>query len=76
MAAQWRKPKFGGVYCVAFDPEKKNLFITDLDNRRIRKVDMTTKIVTTVAGNGQKGVPKDGAKASEQPLVDPRRRLP
>ena len=35
------KARFGGVYCVAFDPEKKNLFITDLDNRRIRKVDMT-----------------------------------
>ena len=32
----------------AFDPDKKNLFITDLDNRRIRKVDMKTGIVTTV----------------------------
>lgn len=66
------KAKFGGVFCVSFDPEKKNLFITDLDNRRIRKVDMKTKIVTTVAGNGEKGVPKDGEEATKQPLVDPR----
>ncbi|MCE9563572.1 MAG: hypothetical protein K8U57_16140 [Planctomycetes bacterium] len=66
------KAKFGGVFCVSFDPEKKNLFITDLDNRRIRKVDMKTNIVTTVAGNGQKGVPKDGEDATKQPLVDPR----
>jgi DNA-binding beta-propeller fold protein YncE len=66
------KARFGGVYCVAFDPAKKHLYITDLDNRRIRKVDMATKIVTTVAGNGQKGIPKDGEDATKQPLVDPR----
>ncbi|MCI0702374.1 MAG: hypothetical protein L0241_14925 [Planctomycetia bacterium] len=66
------KAKFGGCFCVSFDPDKKNLFITDLDNRRIRKVDMKTKIVTTVAGTGQKGVPKDGEEATKQPLVDPR----
>ena len=64
--------QFGGVYCVAFDPDKKNLYITDLDNHRIRKVDMATGIVTTVAGNGQKGVPKEGEEAVKQPLVDPR----
>ena len=29
-------------------------------------------IVTTVAGNGQRGVPKDGEDATTQPLVDPR----
>jgi len=50
-----KEAKFGGIYCVSFDPDKKNLYITDLDNRRIRKVDMETKTVTTVAGNGQKG---------------------
>jgi DNA-binding beta-propeller fold protein YncE len=66
------KARFGGCFCVAFDPPGKNLFITDLDNRRIRKVNMATKIVSTVAGNGQKGVPKDGEQATKQPLVDPR----
>ncbi len=66
------KAKFGGCFCVSFDPAGKNLFITDLDNRRIRKVEMATGIVTTVAGNGMKGVPKDGEKALTQPLVDPR----
>src|SRR5678815_1956579 len=58
--------------CIAFDPSGKSLFLTDLDNRRIRRIDMATKIVSTVAGNGQKGVPKDGEPATEQPLVDPR----
>ena len=64
--------KFGGVFCVSFDPELKNLYVTDLDNKRIRKVDMKTKIVSTVAGNGKGGVPKDGEDATAQPLVDPR----
>jgi DNA-binding beta-propeller fold protein YncE len=66
------KAKFGGCFCVSFDPAGKDLFITDLDNRRIRKVDMATGVVTTVAGNGEKGVPKDGEPAAAQPLVDPR----
>lgn len=64
--------KFGGCFCVAFDPERKNCFITDLDNKRIRKVELATGIVTTVAGNGKSGAPKNGEKAVEQPLVDPR----
>jgi DNA-binding beta-propeller fold protein YncE len=64
--------KFGGCFCVSFDPDKKNLFITDLDNKRIRKVDLKTGTVTTVAGNGERGVPKDGEDAVSQPLVDPR----
>lgn len=64
--------KFGGCFCVGFDPDKKNLYITDLDNKRIRKIDMKTKIVTTVAGNGMRGAPKDGEDATKQPLIDPR----
>jgi DNA-binding beta-propeller fold protein YncE len=64
--------QFGGVYCVAFDPKGKRLFLADLDNRRIRAVDMKTGIVDTIAGNGQRGVPADGAEARSAPLVDPR----
>ena len=70
------KAKFGGVFCVAFDTDHKNLFITDLDNRRIRAVEMATKTVTTVAGNGEKGTPKLGEDATKQPLTDPRAACP
>jgi DNA-binding beta-propeller fold protein YncE len=66
------KAKFGGCYCISFDPAGKNLFITDLDNRRIRKVEMVSGIVSTVAGNGEKGMPRNGEPATRQPLVDPR----
>jgi DNA-binding beta-propeller fold protein YncE len=66
------KAKFGGVYCLAFDAKGEKLFMDDLDNRRIRVVDLTSGTVTTVAGNGEKGVPRDGAEAKAAPLVDPR----
>lgn len=64
--------KFGGVYCLAFDPNREKMFIADLDNRRIRAIDLKSGKVATVAGNGTKGVPEDGAIATEAPLVDPR----
>ncbi len=66
------KAKFGGVYCVALDPRRERLFLADLDNRRIRAIDLKSGVVTTVAGNGEKGVPEDGAEAVKAPLVDPR----
>ncbi|HKI71619.1 MAG TPA: hypothetical protein VKA81_04520 [Verrucomicrobiae bacterium] len=64
--------EFGNVYCVAFDVRRENLYLADLDNRRIRAVNLKSGIVTTVAGNGEKGVPRDGAEATQAPLVDPR----
>ena len=65
------KAKFGGVYCIALDPKGEQMYIADLDNRRIRGIDLKTGTVRTVAGNGKKGVPEDGAEATNSPLVDP-----
>ena len=64
--------KFGAFYSVAFDPKHTTLVMADLDNRRVRAIDVATGRVRTVAGNGAKGVPADGAKAMAQPLADPR----
>ena len=62
----------GGIYCVAFSPDSKTLYLADLDNRRIRAVDMAAGVIRLIAGNGAEGVPADGALAREAPLVDPR----
>lgn len=67
-----RNAKFGGIYCVALDFDRARLLVTDLDNRRIRVVDLHSGKVALAAGNGQKGLPKDGDDAKTSPLVDPR----
>jgi len=47
-----------------------NLFIADLGNNRIRKVD-PNGIITTVAGNGSAGFSGDGGAATNASLDDP-----
>jgi len=64
--------QFGGIYCLAFDAQQTQMYLADLDNLRIRAVDMKTSNVRTVAGNGQRGIPENGAIATAAPLVDPR----
>jgi sugar lactone lactonase YvrE len=66
------RAQFGGIYCVALDRNAEHLYLADLDNRRVRVVNLKSGIVTTAVGNGEKGVPADGADALKSPLVDPR----
>ena len=66
------KADCGGIYCVAFSPDAKTLYLADLDNRRIRAVDMAGGVIRSIAGNGSQGAPADGSLAREAPLVDPR----
>ena len=67
-----RTAEYNGVYAVALSPDKKILYIADLENRRIRAVELATGTARLIAGNGERGVPADGAVAREAPLVDPR----
>ena len=41
-----------------------NLYIQDTLNARIRKVDATTGMITTIAGNGTFGLSGDGGPAT------------
>jgi sugar lactone lactonase YvrE len=66
------RAQFGAIYCAALDSRGELLYLADLDNRRIRVVNLKTGIVDTVAGNGARGKPEDGADARKAPLVDPR----
>ncbi len=63
--------QFGNIYCVSIGGDNQ-IYLADLDNVRIRAVDPKSGNVRTVAGNGKKGVPPDGARATAAPLVDPR----
>ena len=48
------------------------LFIADIGNNRIRRVDLESGVIETFAGTGQPGVARDGAQADESPLPGPR----
>lgn len=48
-----------------------NLYITDLQNNRIRKVDVSTGIITTIAGNGTGAYGLDGVAATSTSLWAP-----
>ena len=44
------------------------LYFCDLDNQRIRRLDLRTERTTTIAGNGQKGYFGDGGRATDAAL--------
>ena len=52
---------------------KGNLYIADVRNHRVRKVDATSGIITTLVGTGKAGPTPDGAKlGTETPVAGPR----
>ena len=58
-------------HSIQFDPHG-DLFICDIGNNRIRKVDMTSGVITPFAGTGGRGETPDGAKIDGTPLNGPR----
>ena len=50
----------------------RSLYIADIGNHRVRRVDLDTGIIETVAGNGKAELPEDGAAAAGSPLRGPR----
>jgi len=63
---------FNFVMCIELDPGKKTLHIADLNNRRVRNLDLASGYIRTMAGIGERDVPVEGGVAKSHPLVDPR----
>ena len=55
-------------HSLAFDAAD-NLYIADIANHRIRRVDAKTGTIETVAGTGERQLPKDGATARTSPIL-------
>lgn len=64
--ATFRQP-----HSIALD-QRGGLYIADIGNHRIRRVDLATGVVRTIAGNGDKQLPRDGQVALGQPVFGPR----
>ena len=58
-------------HSLAFDADE-NLYIADIGNHRVRRVDAKTKQISTVVGNGEKVLPQEGAVAVKSPILGPR----
>jgi len=56
---------------VALDNTGQHLYIADRNNARIRKVDLTTGLITTVAGTNRKGYTGDNGPATAAKLQSP-----
>ncbi|MCB1065028.1 MAG: SMP-30/gluconolactonase/LRE family protein [Verrucomicrobiae bacterium] len=65
--------KMDRPHSIQFDAEFAHLFICDITNHRIRRVDLETGIIDTWCGSGKAEATPDGAKVSkETPLKGPR----
>jgi uncharacterized repeat protein (TIGR01451 family) len=62
---------FRGQRQLALDPSGSNLYIADEGNQRVRKMNLGTGIVTTVAGTGVLGYNGDGIGATTAYLRQP-----
>jgi sugar lactone lactonase YvrE len=65
--AQFRQP-----HSIQFDPLGR-LVVCDIQNQRVRRIDLRTGLIDTIAGNGEKKPTPEGALfAKETPLNGPR----
>ena len=64
------KATFNGPKELAVDPSG-NLFIVDTENHSIRRIDAKSGIISTIAGNGERGASGDGGPATSAQLGRP-----
>jgi len=65
------KAVFQHPHSIAIDADDV-LYVADIGNHRIRRIDPKTGTIESIAGDGTKNVPQDGVQARGQPLRSPR----
>ena len=58
-------------HSIAFDAAG-NLYVADIGNHRIRRIDAKTGIIESIVGTGEKRLPNDGETARDKPILGPR----
>lgn len=65
------KAELNNPHSIALDAQD-NLYIADIGNHRIRRVDARNGTIQSIAGNGEKKLPTSGQPASGRPMIGPR----
>jgi spore coat protein CotH/sugar lactone lactonase YvrE len=65
-----RGARFHDPHSLILD-ESDNIYISDLSNHRVRRIDARTGIIETLVGNGKAALPRDGGLAREEPFLTP-----
>ena len=65
------KALFRQPHSIALD-HQGGLYVADIGNHRIRRVDLKSGMIESVAGNGDKVLPKDGQAAKGTAVLGPR----
>jgi len=65
------KAKMKNPHSIALDDDR-NIFVADIGNHRIRRIDMRTGIIESIAGNGEQKLPKENQRARGTPILGPR----
>jgi len=65
-----KQVRFNNPHSIALD-EHDNIYVSDISNHRVRRIDSRTLQIETLAGNGTRGYPEEGGLAKSQPLFTP-----
>jgi sugar lactone lactonase YvrE len=64
--AQFKQP-----HSIALD-DQGNIYVADIGNHRIRRIDANSGDIASIAGNGELALPEDGSRAEGKPILGPR----
>jgi DNA-binding beta-propeller fold protein YncE len=65
-----RDARFRDPHSIALDADD-NIYVSDLSNHRVRRIDAKSGRIETVVGNGQSALPQDGGVAKDAPFLTP-----
>jgi endo-1,4-beta-xylanase len=65
-----RQARFRMPHSIALDLQD-NLYVSDLANHRVRRIDARSGRIETIVGNGKGVLPHDGGNARDEPFLTP-----
>jgi hypothetical protein len=65
-----RQARFRFPHSITLD-DKDNLYVSDLGNHRVRRIDAISGRIESIVGNGKGELPQEGGNARDEPFLTP-----